>query len=57
MKDNVFLKLEHDEDVEIKKPCVITAHNSVNEFNKLLEDGVDPEIGTHFNLNYNQRKN
>jgi len=47
MKDNVFIKLEHNDVAEIKKPCVITELSSVNDFNKLLEDGVDPEKGIH----------
>lgn len=41
---------EHNEEFEIKKPCVITEYNPVEDFNKLLEDGFDTDIGVLYFL-------
>lgn len=54
MKNNT-LNLVKTEEIEIKKPCVITEYNPVEDFNKYLEEGVNSEIGTyckHFNKHY-----
>lgn len=38
--------LDHnDEEENLEKSCVITAFSPVEDFNKLLENGIDPEIG------------
>lgn len=47
----LFSKREYDKE-EIKIPYVISANSPVSDFNKLLEDGIDPKIGINFNLNY-----
>lgn len=47
MLDNYIEKEE--EKVEIKIPCVITAHNPVDDFNKHLENGVDSKTGNFLN--------
>jgi len=36
---------ESDEEVDISKQCVITAFSPVKDFNKLLENGFNSEIG------------
>lgn len=46
MEDSISLKPENNkEELEIKKPCVITAYSPVEDFNKLLEEGIDSKIG------------
>lgn len=39
------LKFELNEEENIEKPCIISAYNPVDDFNKLLEDGIDSKIG------------
>lgn len=39
---------KEEEKVEIKIPCVITAQNPVDDFNKHLENGMDSETGNCF---------
>jgi len=45
VKNDVILKHERDEEVEIVKPCIISAYSPVEDFNKLLEEGIDSGIG------------
>ncbi|VVC41107.1 Ku70/Ku80, N-terminal alpha/beta,SPOC-like, C-terminal domain,Ku70/Ku80 C-terminal arm,von Willebrand [Cinara cedri] len=45
LKNNVTSKVElGDEKEYIKKPCVISAYNPVEDFNKLLEEGIESNI-------------
>lgn len=49
MKDIAFKieSVEEEEEIEIKEPCVISAYSPVDDFNKLLESGMDSERGTY----------
>lgn len=37
---------KYNEELEMKKPCVITEYNPVKDFNEHLENGFDSDIGT-----------
>lgn len=45
LNDSFPLKNENNEEEEIKKTCVITAYSPVEDFNKLLEEGIDSKLG------------
>jgi hypothetical protein len=46
INDSVPLELGNNkEEIKTKKKCVITTYSPVEDFNKLLEEGIDPKIG------------
>lgn len=49
IKDIAFKieNVEEEEEIEIKEPCVISAYSPVDDFNKLLESGMNSERGTY----------
>lgn len=40
------------EEIEIKEPCLISAFSPVDDFNKLLESGIDSKRGTYVQCTY-----
>lgn len=45
IEDNNILQSECDEEIDISKQCVITAFSPIEDFNKLLENGMNSAIG------------
>lgn len=50
-KKNYFaLNHENDKEVEIKSQCLITECSPVEDFNKLMEEGLNSNIGKQYSL-------